>query len=226
MYKVNEIFLSVQGEGHRVGRLAVFVRFSGCARSCSFCDTRHDSWEDYSLDQLMHEVVTTSGRVGANIDCVLTGGEPLLQVDRPLLEALLDRGYRVCVETSADASVRSNVSSTGLLYALSELPVIVTSSPKDSLYVRGVLRGTTCLKLLVPLLVDQDEVREMVRLVGSRGEEVHLVLQPWVPKGISRVSWKWQEACVEARAFAKKRLIHWGEQWRLIPQTHVWMGFR
>jgi 7-carboxy-7-deazaguanine synthase (Cx14CxxC type) len=117
-YAVHEIFYSLQGEGAQAGRPAVFCRFSGCnlwsgreedreAAICRFCDT---------------EFVGTAGDGGAMFDTadalanavadrwphadqadrfvVCTGGEPLLQLDRTLIDALHARGFFVAVETN------------------------------------------------------------------------------------------------------------------------------
>ena len=51
--KGNEIFCSVQGEGHHTGKAAVFLRFSGCNMKCSFCDTRHESFTEMTEDEIL-----------------------------------------------------------------------------------------------------------------------------------------------------------------------------
>lgn len=86
-YKVNEIFYSIQGEGYHAGTPAVFVRFSGCNLSCPFCDTRHQSGTEMTGAEIAAEVDRlTNGGAGL---IVLTGGEPLLQVDAELICHLL-----------------------------------------------------------------------------------------------------------------------------------------
>ena len=80
MYKVNEIFQSLQGEGFHAGTPAVFVRFSGCNLRCSFCDTRHEQGSPMSLEEILREVMRYPG---APL-CVLTGGEPSLFIDEAL----------------------------------------------------------------------------------------------------------------------------------------------
>ena len=51
-YKINEIFYSLQGEGHNAGRAAVFVRFSKCNLRCPFCDTNFDDYKEMTADEL------------------------------------------------------------------------------------------------------------------------------------------------------------------------------
>ncbi|MBR2250692.1 MAG: radical SAM protein [Prevotella sp.] len=95
MYKINEIFYSLQGEGCQVGRPAVFVRFSGCNLRCSFCDTDFAAYHSMSLADVMESIAEYPSRF-----VVLTGGEPSLQVDTPLISALHERNYIISVETN------------------------------------------------------------------------------------------------------------------------------
>ena len=76
--KINEIFLSWQGEGRHTGMPAVFVRFAGCNLKCSFCDTDYSAKKIMSVDEVMKEIddICFSYRVS---NVVLTGGEPLMQ---------------------------------------------------------------------------------------------------------------------------------------------------
>lgn len=80
MPKVNDIFNSISGEvsPYHQGRLATFVRFSGCCAECKWCDTNHESFTRYSRTELIHKVKETM--VETNHLCI-TGGEPLLQPD-------------------------------------------------------------------------------------------------------------------------------------------------
>jgi 7-carboxy-7-deazaguanine synthase (Cx14CxxC type) len=117
-YAVKEIFLTLQGEGAQTGRRAVFLRFSGCnlwsgreqdraGASCSFCDTDFvgmdgDNGGRYDAELLAERVSelwgTSTGPDRRLV--VVTGGEPLLQLDAPLIDALHRRGFEVAVETN------------------------------------------------------------------------------------------------------------------------------
>ena len=86
-YRVNEIFYSIQGEGRNTGRAALFVRMSGCNLKCPFCDTDHNPAIEMTASEICKEAVRQTGGT-KGILVVLTGGEPTLQVDEPLVEAL------------------------------------------------------------------------------------------------------------------------------------------
>ena len=117
-YAVKETFLTVQGEGGQAGRPAVFLRFAGCnlwnglerdraAAVCSFCDTDFvgvdgDGGGKFAdPDGLAaHVAGMWRGRAGDPKLVVCTGGEPLLQLDTPLIAALHRRGFDIAVETN------------------------------------------------------------------------------------------------------------------------------
>lgn len=105
MRKVNEIFYSLQGEGHHTGYPSVFVRFSGCNMKCSFCDTSHDEGILMSDD----EIVQAVGLYQADW-VVLTGGEPALWIDDEFVR-LLKRatGKKVAIETNGSLPVPKEI---------------------------------------------------------------------------------------------------------------------
>jgi 7-carboxy-7-deazaguanine synthase (Cx14CxxC type) len=117
MYTVKEIFYTLQGEGANAGRPAVFCRFAGCnlwtgreadraTAICNFCDTDFvgvgpDGGKFATADALADAIESrwpTPERVNRFVVC--TGGEPLLQLDAPAVDALHSRGFAVAVETN------------------------------------------------------------------------------------------------------------------------------
>lgn len=117
-YAVKELFYTLQGEGAHTGRPAVFLRFAGCnlwtghekdraTATCQFCDTDFVGTDGpgggkfATADMLADAVARTWPQTGIGRPYVVcTGGEPLLQLDAPLVAALHARGFAVAVETN------------------------------------------------------------------------------------------------------------------------------
>ncbi len=115
-YLVKELFLTLQGEGARTGRRAVFCRFAGCnlwsgreedrdRATCRFCDTDFIGTDGpgggkfTTADELAGAAAALWGSEDAPY-LVCTGGEPLLQLDEPLIAAFHARGFEIAVETN------------------------------------------------------------------------------------------------------------------------------
>jgi len=131
VYSVKEIFYTLQGEGVNAGSPAVFLRFAGCnlwsgreadraSAVCRFCDTDFVGTDGAgggkfeSADRLARAVLEAwpaegSAELSAHRFVVCTGGEPLLQLDDPLLAALHALGFRVAVETNGTQPVPRDI---------------------------------------------------------------------------------------------------------------------
>lgn len=97
VYHVNEVFLSLQGEGFWTGTPMVFLRFSGCNLNCPWCDTDFKASTPMTAEQIVSTIKDLSG------DCsrvCVTGGEPSLQIDSELVDFLHREGYRIHIETN------------------------------------------------------------------------------------------------------------------------------
>ncbi|MCC5995423.1 MAG: 7-carboxy-7-deazaguanine synthase [Oceanicaulis sp.] len=115
-YSVKEIFLTVQGEGGQTGRPAVFLRFAGCnlwsglerdraSAVCRFCDTDFVGTDGvngakFPTAEALAAKAASLWPGGGMPYVVCTGGEPLLQLDRALIDALHDAGFEIAVETN------------------------------------------------------------------------------------------------------------------------------
>ncbi len=126
-YSVKEIFYTLQGEGANTGRPAVFCRFAGCNlwtgreqdrpdATCRFCDTDFVGTDGpgggrfASADELADAALAVWPNDGANRPFVVcTGGEPLLQLDQPLLDALHRAGFEIAVETNGTQPVPAGI---------------------------------------------------------------------------------------------------------------------
>ena len=114
-YAIKEMFLTLQGEGMQAGRRAVFIRLAGCnlwtgreddrsTAICRFCDTNFvgmdgDHGGRYPAAALADQALSLWAGEGRPF-AVITGGEPMLQLDEELLDALHDRGFTIAVESN------------------------------------------------------------------------------------------------------------------------------
>ncbi|MCC2978704.1 7-carboxy-7-deazaguanine synthase [Sphingomonas sp. IC4-52] len=125
-YAVKEMFLTLQGEGVQAGRRAVFVRFAGCnlwsgreqdraSAICRFCDTDFVGMDGlgggrFADAQALSDAVVEMWSGGeADRFVVLTGGEPMLQVDDPLINALHSAGFFIAIESNGTLSVHPGI---------------------------------------------------------------------------------------------------------------------
>lgn len=115
-YAVKELFYTLQGEGAQTGRPAVFLRFAGCnlwsglerdraSAVCDFCDTDFVGVDGpgggkFTDAEALAKAVAAAWPGGPNAYVVCTGGEPLLQLDAPLIDALHAAGFEIAVETN------------------------------------------------------------------------------------------------------------------------------
>jgi len=233
-YRINEIFISIQGEGPRVGHPAVFIRFSGCNTQCSFCDTDYDTWESMTTDEIVEAArnvaVEAVPVIGGHfkLDCILTGGEPLLQLDKELVGKLAAK-YSLNLETNCSSMLTLVDADRKRIAEVLNGPYLmeIVISPKgDGDFSSLIAKLATCVKVVYPLPFPDEQLAGLVASAGDGGfRSVDYILQPLTPpSGIN--SWEWRSACSEAVSFAFKRLRHYGETWRVVPQTHVMMGIQ
>ncbi len=101
--KVNEIFYSIQGESSHAGWPCIFIRLSGCNLRCSYCDTQYayDAGDEMDIKDIIERISWYNCRL-----VEVTGGEPLIQRETPdLVRELLDKGYRVLIETNGSIDI-------------------------------------------------------------------------------------------------------------------------
>src|SRR5882672_3282710 len=125
-YSVKEIFKTLQGEGAQAGRAAVFCRFAGCnlwsgreedrsTAICSFCDTAFVGTEDgeggkfATAGSLALSIEQSWGDQTAQRFVVFTGGEPLLQLDQALIDAVHALGFEIAIETNGTIAAPTGI---------------------------------------------------------------------------------------------------------------------
>ena len=212
-YRIKELFHTLQGEGIRAGRSAVFCRFSGCnlwsgrevhrsSAICQFCDTEFVGTDGpgggvfadaASLAESVRDCwIEATGAEPANSNgyVVCTGGEPLLQLDPDAVGALHSSGFEVAIETNGTIAVPTEVD-------------WVCMSPKAGADL--VIRKGNELKLVYPQVGADPEMFE------DLGFD-HFLLQPMDGPSVS-------ENTVAAVKWCRSH-----PQWRLSLQTHKWLG--
>ncbi len=207
-YAVKEMFYTLQGEGARAGRPAVFVRFAGCnlwsgreedrgVATCQFCDTQFvgtdgDGGGKFERAEALADAAAALWPGGGAAYVVCTGGEPLLQLDAPLIEALHARVFEIAIE------------SNGTLPALAGIDWICIS-PKAGADL--VQRSGDELKLVFPQTGAAPELYQNL-------DFKHFFLQPM--DGPARAA--------NTEAAIAYCLAH--PRWRLSLQTHKLLGLR
>ena len=196
MYKINEIFYSLQGEGYNTGTASVFIRLSGCNLHCAFCDTRHEEGTMMSLPEIVEQVM----QYPKAPLIVLTGGEPSLWIDEDFVMGLKQMtGKRIAIETNGTHPLPHGID-------------WVTLSPKTGLGESGDLPVvlTRCDELKVVYLG-----QDLSQYDGI--ETDHRYLQPcWVEDQ--------QQRRLNMHATVKAVLDN--PQWRLSLQTHRILGIQ
>lgn len=142
-YSINEIFYSLQGEGIRAGTANVFVRFAGCNLECRMeegpkspggwdCDTDFAGGRPFTAQELIDEMTRLGGKC---LNVILTGGEPLLQVDADLILALRTAHWYIAVETNGSQEVPNGIEWVTCSPKVAEHAVKVTTA-QEVKYVR------------------------------------------------------------------------------------------
>lgn len=210
-YAVKEIYLTVQGEGAQTGLPAVFLRFAGCnlwsglerdrAKAvCRFCDTdfigtNGPNGGKFETAEQLAEKIAAFWPGGGQPWVVCTGGEPLLQLDVALIDALHRVGFKVAIETNGTLQAPDNID-------------WICVSPKANAPL--VQKSGDELKLVYPQ--DENSPPDFEHL-----DFTHFMLQP------RDDSFMGQKQVVDHRQAAFDYCLK-NPQWRLSVQTHKWLG--
>ncbi len=196
MWKVNEIFYSLQGEGFTSGMASVFIRVSGCNLHCAFCDTHHEQGTMMSLPEIVEKVM----HYPEAPLIVLTGGEPSLWIDNEFVAGLKAMtGKRIAIETNGTHTLPHGID-------------WVTLSPKGGIGDNGDAPVVlTCCDELKVVYLGQD-LSQYNDIVAD-----HRFLQPcWVED---------KEQC-HRNMDATVQAVLKNPQWRLSLQTHRLLGIQ
>ena len=225
VYHINEIFYSLQGEGFHTGRPAVFVRFAGCNLRCPFCDTDFSHSEPMTAEQIARRVFDYSTHPHTLI--VLTGGEPSLQVDKELVDALHAHQQTVTIETNGTRPVPDNidwVTVSPKAVPADESKVVLSHEPKVVLTQSDEVKVVLSHEPKV-VLTQADEVKvvftesteKLLPLWRTTIRASHYYLQPCAQPGTEPIQ-------TNTEAVVEYILSH--PDWKLSLQTHKYLHIR
>ena len=212
--KVNETFLSLQGEGYFTGTPAFFLRLSGCNLKCSFCDTQHQTYREMTEDEILLEAVHSGMH-----HIVITGGEPALQLTQSLVDSLHRAGLFVQVETNGTLPLPDGIDwvtcSPKALKVLSNSQTLSNSPLKGEKPGKGLKIDE--LKVLYKGEGDNPERLLESLPFGGDGREPRLYLQP-LDTGDAEQNRAILNSCID--------YIMQHPRWRLSLQTHKLLGIK
>ena len=146
--KINEIFYSINGEGKWTGRPNIFIRTTGCNLRCSYCDTKYayDSGEEMKIEEILKEI----SQYPCKYICI-TGGEPLLQNEIiNLIDALIEKNYKICIETNGSKNINEISKNKSLMISLD------IKCPSSDMHDKNLLKN-------IALLNEKDQLKFIIK---------------------------------------------------------------
>lgn len=210
--KLNDIFHTLQGEGANFGRAALFIRLPFCNLSCSWCDTEFDSFTEYSTQAIEAFMDHCASKFA-----VLTGGEPAMNLDTPLLIELLKRkGFEIAMESNGQFLVSDSID-------------FLTISPKRWTTKNG-LPGEHPPFWFHPqnrpseikLVVDDQMMEETIDHLYRRWEDGEFRFRQDPPLFFLSPEWNAKETVLPKIT----EYISKNPQWRLSLQNHKYAGIK
>ena len=202
---VNEIFLSIQGEGKEIGLPTVFVRLTGCNLRCSWCDTKYAFTEgkEMKIQDIMEEVE----RYGIKRVC-LTGGEPLLQEgSRILMKELLDKGYHIVLETNGSLPIDA-VDERVLISMDWKTP----SSREQDKMLESNLKYLKKKDQLKFVIADEGDYRYALHIIESHELGTEIIFQPLGGMNLRWLAERIIEDRVDVRVLPQLHKVIWGDE--------------
>lgn len=235
-YRIVEVFETVQGEGTHAGRPAVFIRFAGCnawdgvpahrSRSRGECGSWCDTEFKHGTAYIDARAVAEQAAKYRPRFAVLTGGEPMLQVDSALLDALRSHGFAVAVETNGSVALATRLAASD--------PAWITCSPKRGMPLE--VERVDELKVVLPggrdiYGVDGWADAELLAL-AARYPEARLYVQPQDPVDpttvaatrLGRSGTPQGDYTLNVKRCVEFAIEHPG--WRVSAQAHKLLGVR
>jgi len=171
---VNEIFNSIQGESLYAGLPCTFVRLTGCNLRCSYCDTRYAYEEGASLT--VNDIIDKVSGYGCPL-VEITGGEPLIQSETPLLiKNLIENGYKVLLETNGTTDI-SRIDERCIKILDIKCPGSGESG-KNNLDNLNMLNAKDQIKFVITNRIDYEFAKDIIMLIPARFLRENILLSP------------------------------------------------
>lgn len=222
--KINDIFVSIQGEGKYLGEEQCFVRFYDCNLSCEFCDTKINTYSEYSSEDLIGKIKEVIGQKGIKMISI-TGGEPLLQRDFIIefLPKLKAEGFNNYLETNGvlyeelfDILDYVDVISMDI-----KLPSSTNQKPfwqEHGEFLKIAIGKDIFVKVIICNNTTLDDFKTALSLVSKANKAITFVLQP----NTSQLGKGMADKLQELKKYARDYL----SDVRVIPQMHKVIGVK
>lgn len=221
-----EIFSSIQGEGPHVGERQIFIRFSNCNLSCSYCDVPKNI-KSVKLD--VKEIISKVKELnnGINIKTIsITGGEPLLQVEflKELLPELKRQKFKIYLETNAilPNELKKILKYTDIISADIKLPSVTRERPcwrKHLDFIKIAHKKDIFIKTIVSERLKIDDFKKAVFLLKEIDSKIPFIIQPAMNGETTHID-------VEKLHSLQYYALRFLKNVFIIPQVHKLLGVR
>lgn len=181
MMQVVEQFVSINGEGRRAGQLALFVRFAGCNLNCEYCDTKWANEKDVPCNAYTAQDLYNQIKERGVTNVTLTGGEPLLQKEMPVLLELLrkDDMLRVEIETNGSVDITQFMKEQDNVFFTLDYKLSV-SGMEDKMLLSNYehVRKQDTVKFVVGSRQDLERSKEIIMKYRLREKQCGIYLSP------------------------------------------------
>lgn len=187
IYKVNEMFESIQGEGYHTGEPVIFVRLAGCSMGCEWCDTKYCQEVHYKLTA--EQIVEHIEKNFVKKPIVISGGEPFEQDLRQLVNLLKQKCYHIWVETNGAEPIPDFIS------------VWLTVSPKKHFLSENLNKADE-----IKLVISNEQDIKRAKIMRSHYGKTNFYLQP--ESGKKSATQLCVKTCIEDPRFKLSAQVH------------------
>lgn len=223
--RINEIFLSIQGEGLLVGKSQIFIRFAGCNLKCKFCDTQNNSFRRMHLEKLLKNLSYYNNFPYHSIS--LTGGEPLLQVDfisSLLKEIKFSEKKLIYLDTNGTMPYALSKIIDALDYISVDFKLSTSTGEKNFFkehqkFLEISFKKKVFVKIVIVSSTTQEELEKSIKIISKIDRKIPLILQPVTP--IKKIKPPTLKKFLSFYKLSLKEL----KDVRIIPQIHHFLGW-